>query len=138
MLYGAAALLVVGTFFSSIGGGEWGSPVSHEAALERVRGAGASIQFVGDISVPFFHTAGRMLSVAGEGVQLYEYATRADAERDLDALSPRADTAGSLNLVWERPPHIYRFRNHVILYAGSNLEVLAALKRAFGGQVAGE
>jgi hypothetical protein len=138
MLYSVAAVFVIGAFFSNVGIGILGLPVSQGAIIERLGREGVDVGMVGEVSVPFFSVRGAMLNVAGEGVQVYEYGARAAVRKDIDAVSLRADSAGGFALTWERPPHVYRFRNHVILYPGSHPDVLAALTRAFGTQVAGE
>jgi hypothetical protein len=84
---------------------------------------------------PFLQVPGQILHVNGEDVQVYEYANEAAAAADAVQISPD----GSLPTIiidWISTPHFYRFGNLIVLYVGTNSEILAALESILGSQFA--
>lgn len=84
---------------------------------------------------PFLQVPGQILHVNGEDVQVYEYANEAAAAADAAQISPD----GSLTTImidWISIPHFYRFGNLIVLYVGTNSEILVALESILGPQFA--
>jgi hypothetical protein len=80
---------------------------------------------------PPFSVSGIELNVNGEIVQVFRYADGASATVDAVKISDMAD-AGWQGISWNGSPHIFQAGNIIVLYAGSDEELLTLLTSAFG------
>lgn len=110
-------------------------PPKMEMVLEKFRERELVTNVVGTISVPFFQPQGTMVRAGTEGIQIYEYDTRAALEADLRTITAYARRAGNLALVWKSEPYFYRSGNRIILYVGADETIRATLAELFGPPV---
>ena len=91
----------------------------------------------GAVSQPFFSAKGRAISVNGENVQVFVYASQGTAEAEAKRVSPDGASVGTSMMSWMAPPHFYRKGNLIVLYVGRDEAVLRALTTVLGPQFAG-
>jgi len=99
-------------------------PSSYTQLSNDLRNAGADVETGSDINQPFFSVPGRIMSVNGADVQVFEYATRDEAQT-------------TSMVMWVAAPHFYTSRALIVLYVGDDEEVLALLAGSLGSQFAG-
>ena len=125
------------------------------AKLAKLRAAGATVVEGGDLppntfgpepSKPLLSGTDRLLTVNGERVEVYEYATAVQAEADASRISPDGSTfsagfgplgGGAAIVEWIAPPHFYESGRLIVQYIGTHSDITAALTQALGRQIAG-
>jgi hypothetical protein len=104
----------------------------------RVHGLTVNVSAQESFAHPMFPAAtAYQISVNGQTVQAYEYATEQAAQADAGSISPDGGTVGNVNVSWVGQPHFYRKGNVTLLYLGNNPTILEALDDAAGPQFAG-
>ena len=77
-----------------------------------LRSTGADVERSGNVSQPFFSVEGRLLTVNGETVQVFAYATLDEANAEAAGISPDGSSfqsEGSATMVtWIGPPHFFK------------------------------
>ena len=129
--------------FGAFAGGE-DSTVSHGGPVEdyvslidSLRAAGAEVEPDGPMSQVFLSVAGQIIRVNGEDVQVYEYPDEATADADVAQIPPDGTSFRTVMVTWIAPPHFFRTGRLIVLYVGSNTDVLTALESVLGPQFAG-
>ncbi len=105
--------------------------------IAQLRGQGLKAERAGDISQPFFSVKGRGISVNGENVQVFVYASESAAEAEAKLVSPDGGSVGTSMMSWMAPPHFYRKGELIALYVGREQAVIDALVAILGPQFAG-
>jgi len=90
------------------------------------------------VEQPFFSVKGKMIEVQGEGVQVFQYLSAAEADRQAALVSPSGSTIGTTKVHWIGPPHFYKKGKLLVLYVGDDDKLLKALEAALGRQFAGQ
>jgi hypothetical protein len=80
---------------------------------------------------------GKTISANGESLQVFEYADERDAEAQAKLVDPRGDSVGTTMVNWVDAPHFYRGGKLIVLYVGTNQDVIKALEDVLGPQFAG-
>ena len=112
--------------------------------VDNLRGAGASVDPVGEVTQPFFSGKGFIIKVNGDDVQVFEYADARAAEAEAALVSPdgfsigTSGTSGISMVGWVAPPHFYREGTLIVLYVGESEAVMEALDGVLGSQFAGQ
>ena len=97
-------------------------------------------------STPLLTGTDRLLTVNGERVEVYEYATTVHAAADAARISSDGSTfsagfgplgGSAASVDWIAPPHFYRSGRLIVQYIGTHSDVLAALTQVLGRQFAG-
>ncbi len=115
-----------------------GGPVQDYVSLiDQLRAHGATVDPAGDVSQPFFSVSGHIITVNGEHVQVYEYATDDAANAEAARISPDGGTIGNTIVDWVAPPHFYKAGKIIVLYVGNTAHVLQPLFAVLGSQFAG-
>jgi hypothetical protein len=115
-----------------------GGPVrDYVSLIDNLRAAGVTVEPVGEISQPFFSVKGQIIKVNGEDVQVFEYATEAEAEAEAATVSSDGGSIGTSMVSWIASPHFYKTGKLITLYVGDNQSAIAALEIALGPQFAG-
>lgn len=106
--------------------------------INRLRVRGSKIGRGGKISQPFFSVPGRIITIDGEDVQVFQYANAKSAEREVKAIDLQGSPVGTSMPTWVAPPHFYKSSSLIVLYIGQNSSVMRALEGALGPQFAGK
>jgi len=108
---------------------------------QQVRDSGVAVRVRGEVSQPFFEVDGQLVDIAGESVQVYEYADTYEARAAADAVAEdgRQIAAGDdLTFVdWISTPHFYQRDRLIVVYVGEHDGVLHVLDGALGDPFAG-
>jgi len=105
--------------------------------VDALRASDNTVALAGAISQPFFAPEGRVLSVNGEDVQTFEFASEAEADTVAETVSGDGGSIGTSMVGWIAPPHFYKSGSLIVIYVGSDTGVIAALEAAVGSQFAG-
>ncbi len=115
-----------------------GGPVTDYVSLiDNLRAAGATVEPAGEISQPFFSVRGRVITVNGGDVQVFEYADAATADAEAALVSPDGSSVGTSMVSWVAPPHFYKEGKLIVLYVGDDTAVVSALEAVLSPQFAG-
>ena len=111
-----------------------GSFEDFQAALAAL---GVSVQ-LGDPTVgSMFAGNGYSFDVNGENLQVFEYDTPAAMEADAAKLSPDASTFNGGTVDWgPTPMHFWKSGNFLVVYGGSNADVIALMASLLGAEFA--
>jgi membrane-associated protease RseP (regulator of RpoE activity) len=105
--------------------------------VQELRKQGATVTVGSGVSQAFFSVQGTVLSVNGQDVQAFEYASAAAAEAEAKTVSSDGGTIGTVSVSWVATPHFYRRERVIALYVGDNAGVKTDLERVLGSQFAG-
>lgn len=105
---------------------------NYEALLEALRAAGLEVQAAGAIEDPFFDVETQMLTVGEAMIQVFQFADAAEAEAAAGTVNASGTIIGTTTVDWIEPPHFYRHGRLLVLYAGSDENVLSALEAVLG------
>lgn len=106
--------------------------------LKSLRAKGATVVLTDEkISQPFFSSKARIITINGEGVQVFEYARASALEREVRRVSSDGMTVGTSKPSWMAPPHFFRRGKLIVLYVGANESILKVLQSSLGAQFAG-
>jgi hypothetical protein len=114
------------------------TPTNLKDLINRLRASGEKVGHAGRVSQPFFSVKGQGITIRGEQVQVFEYASAKAAEREAKSVSGSGSSAGTSMPLWVAPPHFYKNRRLIVLYVGENSAVIKALERILGPQFAGK
>ncbi len=115
-----------------------GGPVTDYVSLvDNLRAAGATVDPAGTVSQPFFVPVGQLLTVNGEDVQAFEFASTEEAATAASTVSADGSSIGTSMVSWVGPPHFYQGGKLIAIYVGSDSGVINILKEAMGSQFAG-
>ncbi len=98
-------------------------------ALALVRAAGAAANPAGAVSQPFVAPQGQVLSVNGEDVQVFEFASAEEADTVSQSISADGSSIGPSRVGWVAPPHFYKASQLIVIYVGSDDSVISALQK---------
>lgn len=105
---------------------------SYEALLEALRAAGLEVEAVGPMEDPFFDVETQTLMVGEAMIQVFQFASAAEAEAAAGTVNAGGTIIGTTTVDWIEPPHFYRHGRLLVLYAGSDENVLSALEAVLG------
>ncbi len=109
-----------------------------ELVINRLRGQQA---VVGIGSNTFerapFSVTGRDLNVNGAIIQVFNYPDYASVTNEVSAMKT-AGKSGWKDVSWNGQPHMYQMNKEIVLYVGSDSELLALLEASFGSPIIGE
>ena len=115
-----------------------GGPVNDYISLvDNLRAAGVVTEPAGIVSQPFFAPQVQVLTVTGEDVQAFEFASAEEADTVAETVSADGSSIGTSMVGWVAPPHFYRAGQLIVIYVGSHAGVISALQEAMGAQFAG-
>ena len=109
-----------------------------QGLIRNLRASGLRVKSAGSISQPFFSVKGRVLTVNGEQVQVFQYAKTVTAEQEAGRVDPNGSGAGTSKVMWVGSPHFYRSGRLIVLYVGSDAALIKALEKSLGPQFAGQ
>jgi len=104
--------------------------------MEEIKQAGAEATLDGTVEQPFFSVTGQIVNVAGQDVQVFVYANEAGAESEAAMIAPDASYVGTSMATWTDSPHFFAHQDKILLYVGSDPEVLRVLEEVVGPAIA--
>jgi hypothetical protein len=84
-----------------------------------------------------FSVTGRDLNVNGAIIQVFNYPDYASVTNEVSAMKT-AGKSGWKDVSWNGQPHMYQMNKEIVLYVGSDSELLALLEASFGSPIIGE
>ena len=115
-----------------------GNPIGgHVEFVDALRAAGASVEPSEPITQPFFTPEGNILKVNGADVQVFEYESSEAMEAEASQVAPDGGSIGTTMVSWMDVPHFYKADRIIVLYVGSDTEILSLLEEILGPQFAG-
>lgn len=105
--------------------------------VKSLRAEKISIKREGEVDQPFFAVKGKVISLYGDHVQIFEYPSAGKADTEAALVSPDGRTVGLTKPHWLGTPHFYKKEKLIVLYLGDNEKVLKALEARLGRQFAG-
>ena len=82
--------------------------VDYAGLMSGLRAAGVNALPAGEVEQPFFSVPGRMISVGGEDVQVFQYAHAADVAEQAALVSPDGSAVGTSMMHWIDSPHFFK------------------------------
>ena len=114
-------------------------PVTDQASLlSKLRGAGASVEVVGEVDQPFLSITGMMIKVQGEDVQVFQYSSAAEMEAQAALISRYGMAVGTRKIHWIDAPHFFKQGRVLVLYVANDEKVQELLTAVLGPQFAGQ
>ena len=99
------------------------------------------------MSADYFAPQGQVLTVNGEDIQAFEFASAEEADAAAGGVSAtgssisRVDSETGMgvasSILWYVPPHFYKAGKLIVLYVGCDNDVIDALQETMGPQFAG-
>jgi len=121
----------------------------HVSFVDNLRAAGYSVSPSGDVQQPFLRPRGTLLQIssgdlsAPAEVQSFNYDDRdlgtdglAAAQADADQIQPDGQPK-TARVTWLGPPHFFHKARLIVLYVGSDPQLLRELETLLGTQFAG-
>ena len=105
--------------------------------VSALRAEGVDVKSVETLEQPFFPVPAHVHTANGEDLQLYEFASAADAEQHAAQVDPRGSAIGTTRMSWLAAPHFYRKDRVIAIHLGSSAPVRAALQHVMGAPFAG-
>lgn len=106
--------------------------------IKKLRLHGARVVLTRErVNQPFFSTPARIMNINGEGVQIFEFTQVSAADKEAMLVSPNGMTIGTSKPSWMAPPHFFRRGRLLVLYLGTDQQILKILHAALGKQFAG-
>lgn len=105
--------------------------------IDSLRASGASVELGDAVDQPFFSVTGKTIILNGEDVQVFQYLDVATAKAQAALVALDGNTIGTSKPIWMEPPHFFRQGKLLVLYIGSNDQVLKMLTTVLGRQFAG-
>ena len=113
--------------------------VSTDAFIRAVEDQGVRITRMEEMprqSHPFFSVPAQRLTVSGENVYVFQYASAPEADREAATISRDGSQVGNSHIDWIGPPRFYRKDRLIVLYVGATQDVVRALESVLGNPVA--
>jgi len=115
------------------------APVVEDQAslLAGLQAAGATTEIGDTVVQDFFTPEGQSVKVNGQDVQVFEYETSEAMENEASQVAPDGGSVGTSMMMWMDAPHFYKAGRIIILYIGSDANILNLLEKVIGPQFAG-
>jgi len=136
------AAMISGLSMLAFAGCSGSADVDTAGLVKHLQGKGYTVEIVGDVEQPFLNVKGkvlhaRLLNVAGaEEMQSYDYPDEEAAKSDARQIAPDGSVRGS-KMTWIAPPRFFQRGRLLVIYLGSNPDMLRALMDVLGPPFAG-
>jgi len=110
----------------------------YETLVTRLTAEGAVIEKGAEISQPFFSVPARTGTINGEDLQVFEYLSEKTVDEDASTVSRSGSSIGTNMVSWIQPPHFYKSGKIIVIYLGSNRDIMNILEDILGTQFAGQ
>lgn len=114
-----------------------GGPVrDHVSLVETLRAQDLAVEPGGSISQPFFSIPGQILKVNGQDIQVFEFENANSTKSQAKDISPDGRSIGNTVVHWIDPPHFFLSGKVLVLYLGTDSELLKKLETVLGKPIA--
>ena len=97
-----------------------------------MRGAGATVELIGEVDQPFFPVTGQLIDVNGHDVQVFEFDSVADREQVSATISETGDVIGSSIPSWIDLPNFWAEGRLIVLFVGQDEALIDLLTGVLG------
>ena len=140
-------LVLIGLLLTACGTGptqSHGGPVRDQVSLIDALRKSVTVDISGTVAQPFLHPdSGTTVRLSGAtlaapaDLQLFEYASAADAATDAQQIRPDGSGTATASVDWVAPPHFFLKGRVLAIYIGRDPGVVKLLTGALGSQFAG-
>lgn len=107
----------------------------------RLQAAGAKVEIGEVIKHPFLAVPGRIMTVNSVDIEVFQYADAKALAADTATIEPDGcigTFGGGMLNPWTAPPHFYKSEGVMVIYLGSDSNMLHLLTSVLGKQFAGK
>jgi len=112
--------------------------ITYASLIDDLRNEGATVESNGLVNQPFFSVQGRIITVNGSDVQVFQYPNKDTADSDANRVSDDGFQVGSAMMGWIASPHFFKDGKVIVIYVGDDVEVISILTEVLGTQFAGQ
>jgi hypothetical protein len=105
--------------------------------VDALKKTGVTVEIRDPIRQDFFTPEGRLISVNGIEIQVFEYETPEAMEVEAARVASDGGSIGTTMVTWVEPPHFYKIGRIIILYVGSDKTIRGLIEQITGPQFAG-
>jgi len=109
---------------------------SFSVLVDALRAAGLDVEEVREIRQPFLSVPGRVISVNGVEIQVFEYEDEAAMRAEAATIAADGSSVGTTMITWAEPPHFFAKGGLIVLYVGAGSELLQLLVDILGEPIA--
>lgn len=110
---------------------------SVEELIAALEGQGVSMTKGEQFEQAFFSVPALLLNTDETSIQVFQYADQAAAQTDAELVAMDGSSVGTSMPFWVGDPHFYQKSRLIVLYLGSDENLLSALEAVMGPQFAG-
>jgi hypothetical protein len=110
---------------------------SASSLIDSLRQSGLTLRDAGTVEQAFFVVPARVYVIDDRDLQIYEFATSAQAQDAARQVAPSGSPIGTTMVTWMADPHFFRKDRLIVNYIGTSDRVLGELQRLLGPQFAG-
>lgn len=111
--------------------------VDVSSLLGALQAQGAAVALDHEVRHAFLAVSGRVIEVNGADVQVFEYPSASAAQADIALIEPHGYTIANRSVEWVATPHFYAQGRLLVIYIGSDEDLLDTLAGVLGAPVAG-
>ena len=103
--------------------------------VDKLRGAGATVEPGGTVEQPFFEVSGHMIKVDGADVQVFEFSDEAARQSISSLITPEGQPNPTTMVTWVDQPNFWAKGRVIILYLGKDQTVIDLLSQVLGDPI---
>lgn len=111
-------------------------PGAYGVLIDALRAAGADVEPVREIRQPFLSVPGKVISVNGVEIQVFEYEDEAAMRAEAATIAADGSSVGTTMITWAEPPHFFAKGGLIVLYVGAGSELVQLLVDILGEPIA--
>lgn len=114
-----------------------GAAMDYASLVEALEAAGATLETLEESQLSLFDIAAQSIVVNGTQVQIFEFLDEAEAQAAAATVGEDGTSIGDAVMRWTDAPHFYQMGRLIVLYVGSDADVLSLLESVLGPHFAG-
>ena len=104
--------------------------------VDALRAAGLDVEEVREIRQPFLSVPGKVISVNGVEIQVFEYQDEAAMQAEAATIAADGSSVGTTMITWAEPPTFFAKGSLIVLYVGAGSELVQLLVDILGEPIA--
>ncbi len=113
------------------------SVMDYSNFIVQLTAEGVAVKETGELMQPFFSITGKTIKADEQDIQIFEYAHGGAMAEDAGDVSPDGFSIGTTMLSWIDSPHFYKSGRIIVIYIGSDADMIKTLEDILGPQFAG-